>query len=381
MFYFNFRYCNREFDDEKILIQHQKAKHFKCHICHKKLYTGPGLAIHCMQVHKETIDKIPNALPNRNNVDIEIYGMEGIPDADLKEHERSKGSEGYISSEAMKKQQPTNPAVVVAAATGIIPPSAVGIPTGSGVSHGPPGFVGVIPGLPVAGLPYALTPASNPGQQFPGFPVPPQVPPYGATIPPPPSLAPPHTIVSSASALQSSIHQQRQAINIPQKPLFPSVSNALTGGGTTVVGADFKPLSGSSSGYGGGTSGTATVSASAIISKPASASSTTSSSSTIILSGGTSKIIHPDEDVSLEEIRARSSKYRMMIPHHATSLNGINTNTNPNPNQAVYSTPAPGGHPGGHPGAHLLVHPPHHSIPQLSMPHHPSFQSTFRPAY
>lgn len=46
----NRRYCNREFDDEKILIQHQKAKHFKCHICHKKLYTGPGLSIHCMQV-------------------------------------------------------------------------------------------------------------------------------------------------------------------------------------------------------------------------------------------------------------------------------------------------------------------------------------------
>ena len=43
-------YCNREFEDEKILIHHQKAKHFKCHICGKKLYTGPGLSIHCMQV-------------------------------------------------------------------------------------------------------------------------------------------------------------------------------------------------------------------------------------------------------------------------------------------------------------------------------------------
>lgn len=51
-------YCNREFDDDKILVQHQKAKHFKCHICHKKLYTGPGLSIHCMQVHKEAIDKV-----------------------------------------------------------------------------------------------------------------------------------------------------------------------------------------------------------------------------------------------------------------------------------------------------------------------------------
>jgi hypothetical protein len=43
-------YCNREFDDEAVLIQHQKARHFKCHICHKKLFTGPGLAIHCLQV-------------------------------------------------------------------------------------------------------------------------------------------------------------------------------------------------------------------------------------------------------------------------------------------------------------------------------------------
>jgi len=74
-----FRYCNREFEDEKILIQHQKAKHFKCHICNKKLFTGPGLAIHCMQVHKETIDKIPGAVPGRDNVNIEVYGMEGLP--------------------------------------------------------------------------------------------------------------------------------------------------------------------------------------------------------------------------------------------------------------------------------------------------------------
>ena len=45
-----------------------------------------------MQVHKNTIDKVPNALPNRSNIEIEIYGMEGIPDADLKEHERTRGS-------------------------------------------------------------------------------------------------------------------------------------------------------------------------------------------------------------------------------------------------------------------------------------------------
>uniref|UniRef100_A0AC34FR00 C2H2-type domain-containing protein n=1 Tax=Panagrolaimus sp. ES5 TaxID=591445 RepID=A0AC34FR00_9BILA len=73
-------YCNREFEDEKILIQHQKAKHFKCPTCNKKLFTGPGLVIHCMQVHKETIDKIPAAIPGRDSTDVEVYGMEGIPD-------------------------------------------------------------------------------------------------------------------------------------------------------------------------------------------------------------------------------------------------------------------------------------------------------------
>lgn len=86
------RYCNRDFDEEKILIQHQKAKHFKCPICHKKLYTGPGLAIHCMQVHKETISTIPNSVPNRGDPEIEIYGMEGIPEKDLKERQQRGGN-------------------------------------------------------------------------------------------------------------------------------------------------------------------------------------------------------------------------------------------------------------------------------------------------
>lgn len=50
-------YCEREFEDEKILIQHQKAKHFKCHVCHKKLSSASGMLIHVLQVHKESISK------------------------------------------------------------------------------------------------------------------------------------------------------------------------------------------------------------------------------------------------------------------------------------------------------------------------------------
>ena len=50
-------YCDRLFDDEKVLIEHQKAKHFKCHVCNKKLMTASGLSIHCVQVHKEPMTK------------------------------------------------------------------------------------------------------------------------------------------------------------------------------------------------------------------------------------------------------------------------------------------------------------------------------------
>jgi hypothetical protein len=51
------RYCERDFEDEKVLISHQKAKHFKCHICYKKLNSAGGMAIHVAQVHKETVEK------------------------------------------------------------------------------------------------------------------------------------------------------------------------------------------------------------------------------------------------------------------------------------------------------------------------------------
>lgn len=36
--------------------------------------------IYFFKVHKETIDKIPAALPGKDSVEIEVYGMEGIPD-------------------------------------------------------------------------------------------------------------------------------------------------------------------------------------------------------------------------------------------------------------------------------------------------------------
>ncbi|KAH3765289.1 protein SUPPRESSOR OF FRI 4 [Pelomyxa schiedti] len=87
-------YCDRTFEDEKILIQHQKAKHFKCHVCHKKMSTAGGLTIHVSQVHKENISKIPNSKPNRDTVPgPEICGMDGIPEDDVLVHEAKEKGE------------------------------------------------------------------------------------------------------------------------------------------------------------------------------------------------------------------------------------------------------------------------------------------------
>ncbi|EAL62391.2 C2H2-type zinc finger-containing protein, partial [Dictyostelium discoideum AX4] len=73
-------YCERVFEDEKILIQHQKAKHFKCNHCNRKLASASGMVVHVQTVHKEILTKVPNAKPGRDSPEYEIYGMEGIPD-------------------------------------------------------------------------------------------------------------------------------------------------------------------------------------------------------------------------------------------------------------------------------------------------------------
>lgn len=74
-------YCEKDVDDYKQLVDHQKAKHFQCHVgtCHRRLNTAGGLKVHMAQVHKEELTEVPNALPERKGLHIEIFGLEGIP--------------------------------------------------------------------------------------------------------------------------------------------------------------------------------------------------------------------------------------------------------------------------------------------------------------
>ncbi|KAL9105141.1 MAG: hypothetical protein Q9187_008813 [Circinaria calcarea] len=101
-------YCERDFDDQKVLINHQKAKHFKCERCGRRLNTAGGLSVHMTQVHKETLTTIENALPNRSNLDVEIFGMEGIP-ADVVQSHNQRVLSQLAQAEAERRAATGNP--------------------------------------------------------------------------------------------------------------------------------------------------------------------------------------------------------------------------------------------------------------------------------
>ncbi|KAK8797214.1 hypothetical protein WA158_004424 [Blastocystis sp. Blastoise] len=72
-------YCEREFENEKTLMTHQSARHFKCSTCHKKLNDLDGLINHIANIHKGTISEVPNAIKGREGIKMFVFGMTGIP--------------------------------------------------------------------------------------------------------------------------------------------------------------------------------------------------------------------------------------------------------------------------------------------------------------
>ncbi|KDN53488.1 hypothetical protein K437DRAFT_72830 [Tilletiaria anomala UBC 951] len=208
-------YCDREFEDEKVLLQHQKAKHYRCPQCPRRLNTAGGLAVHLQQVHKSEPGRLENTLPGRDTFDIEIYGMEGIPAADLAEYHsrkaaRAAGTDGGGGGEFRSSKKPrvdksvipadrlraqleahkalmagkAPPLSVMSALAGMAPPGLYAGP--------PPGFAQIrpLPG-PYSGPPPAFPPPGFSGSP-PGMP---------GAAPSTPSAAPP-------AAPQPSPHQR-----------------------------------------------------------------------------------------------------------------------------------------------------------------------------
>ncbi|EPS92830.1 hypothetical protein FOMPIDRAFT_59943, partial [Fomitopsis schrenkii] len=94
------------------LMQHQKAKHFKCNMCPRRLNTAGSLAVHIQQVYKLEPDQLPridNALPGRDGYEVEIFGMEGIPAPDVADYKRRKEIELGLNPGTISQPQSKRP--------------------------------------------------------------------------------------------------------------------------------------------------------------------------------------------------------------------------------------------------------------------------------
>ena len=274
-------------------------------------------------------------MSGRNNVDIEIYGMEGIPETDLRQHEKNNGPP------EVRMTYPDEANLVLPQKPPSMPAPGM-MPLGFMPNPGAPYMAGIMPPMPF-GVP--------PNSQFPTMPppIPGGFPGASVAAPVPGSLlgnAPPGLAVTSSAPTTHA-----------PKPLFPSLagsSNSSSSSATTTAAASSAPVSNSSSTHG-----------------------------TIVTITNNTRIIHPEEDLSLEELRARLPRYKHLNletcstaapqppPTSAANQQTVSMQSmygNMPPNQMAPHIP-----PNMFPGAHFMP-PPHH--------HNPAhYQPSFRPAY
>ncbi|KAK3574666.1 hypothetical protein QTP86_011579 [Hemibagrus guttatus] len=192
----------------------------------------------------------------------------------------------------------------------------------SGIPHMMPGVPPMMPGMPavMAGMPPGMMPMGGMMPPGPGVPLmmpgmPPGMPPHVPRpgIPPmaqvspvtapgvPPRPAAPVAPPTASKPLFPSAAQAQQPVPAnadPPKATFPAYTQPPSSSSTST--------SSSSSSSGPASSTVAKPNTPAVSAKPAAISS----------SSATSKLMHPDEDISLEERRAQLPRYQRTIPPH-----------------------------------------------------------------
>ncbi|GAA5900038.1 hypothetical protein JCM8208_005574 [Rhodotorula glutinis] len=221
-------YCDRTFEDQRVLLSHQKAKHFRCPMCPRRLNTAGGLGVHLDQVHKVGTDKIENALPGRESFDIEIYGMEGIPAGDLAAWKRRTAEElGLPNPDDLKPKKPRFPQVALTQEEARTQLAAhkllmgIGVPATPAVAAIPPQQqqqqqqqASPMPGAPLPGMPPPP----------PGFSLPPGIraPPGGLPFPPPPGFSLPPGIAPPPPGMPLPPGFPAPPPGMPLPPGFPA---------------------------------------------------------------------------------------------------------------------------------------------------------------
>ncbi|PIO14189.1 hypothetical protein AB205_0132950, partial [Aquarana catesbeiana] len=187
-------------------------------------------------VHKETIDAVPNAIPGRTDIELEIYGMEGIPEKDMEERRRMLEQKTQVDGQKKRMDDSDYDDDDDSGPSSSFPPQ----------MQQQQGYMQAMaqPGL------HGLTALSGP---------------VGTDFKP----------LNSAPVTTSE----------PPKPTFPAYTQSTMSTTST-------------------TNSTAAKPSPSITSKPA----------TLTTTSATSKLIHPDEDISLEEKRAQHMKYQRNLP-------------------------------------------------------------------
>ena len=72
-------------------------------------HTHTGLSVHMNQVHKENLTHVENAIPGRQGLEIEIFGMEGVPE-DIVDQHNQQVTQKHFAEEAERQRLTGNPA-------------------------------------------------------------------------------------------------------------------------------------------------------------------------------------------------------------------------------------------------------------------------------
>eukprot|EP00929_Paragymnodinium_shiwhaense_P046027 TRINITY_DN23462_c0_g1_i1.p1 TRINITY_DN23462_c0_g1~~TRINITY_DN23462_c0_g1_i1.p1 ORF type:complete len:314 (+),score=49.34 TRINITY_DN23462_c0_g1_i1:154-1095(+) len=181
-------YCDKEFDTVKTLVQHQRTKHFNCSECGLKFDTITGLRVHMLNAYKRTMKEVPNSIPSRENPDIVVHGMEGLPKSIVEERtrkqleeqaarNREKAAQREKAEKAAGEAAPSRPP----AAEDATPPPP--LPPAPDVSSSPPPLQQAAPEPAPAPAPPIVAPVQPP--PVPAQPVIPRPPPPEPSAPAP----------------------------------------------------------------------------------------------------------------------------------------------------------------------------------------------------
>jgi len=188
-------YCDRNFESERVLIQHQRAKHFKCTQCSKRISSAHGMMVHMFQVHKETIETVPGAKPGRDSFDMEIFGMDGVP-IEIIAEKRLK----VFGEEGSKKQKSNLGMRIIASghASDIVIPGTPSVFNQFGALHPSQNS------LMIASMNGTAQLAHMYGMQHAGVPLTMSIPPPPSSLPPPPQFFSPTNTLQNSSLLLAS---------------------------------------------------------------------------------------------------------------------------------------------------------------------------------